>query len=121
MAGQGLLQVGLAQAGHRRVGAGQDLLRRCVRAAGRDFVGPAVSRAAGQQLPPGQLGGQRVEGLEAAHAIPLWRAYSTCDAVASASARTDLRASSQYVTPPKNSPMNTLKSEPSTRLDSGDT
>jgi len=32
-----------------------------------------------------------------------------------------LRASSQYVTPPKISPMNTLKSDPATRLDSGDT
>jgi hypothetical protein len=40
--------------------------------------------------------------------------------VASPSARTDLRASSQYVTP-KNSPMNTLTSDPSTRLDRGDT
>src|SRR5580658_6851840 len=114
MTGQGLLQVGRRQAGRRRIRAGQQFIGRRVRAAGLDLGGPARGRAAHQQLLPGQPGRQCVQAGQVD-----WPASAGADWPASA--RTDRRASRKYVTPPKNSPMSTLKSEPSTWLDSGDT
>ncbi len=65
MAGQRLLQVGLGQPGHGRVGAGEDLVGRGVRAARIDLGRPAPRRAAGQQVLAGGGGGERVEGVQA--------------------------------------------------------